>query len=229
MSEQITTPRHLGLVLDGNRRWAKAQGLPPNKGHEQGAETLKKIVRYGFNSGIQFITAFVFSSENWNRSKTEVKFLMQLILRLFKAELEDFIKDGYRIIVLGSDKNVPPKILEVIRQTEERTKNNIKGTLALCFNYSTDIEIKEAAEKMVQDIRSGAEVRPFREYLYHPEVPDLDLIVRTSGERRLSGFMLPRASYAELAFVPVNWPAFSAEDLGTVLHDYASRKRRFGK
>lgn len=222
-------PQHVGFIMDGNRRWAKAHGLRPVQGHEQGVKTLKEIIRFGTSAGVKVMTAFVFSTENWKRSKDEVRFLMRLIVRVFKNELDEFIKDGYKIVILGSRENISKTVLDVINQTEARTKNNTRGTIALCFNYSAEQELADAAAQLTADALNGGQPKPLRSYLYHPEIPDLDLIVRTSGEQRLSGFMLPRANYAELAFTPVHWPDFSAEEFKKILVDYADRQRRFGR
>jgi undecaprenyl diphosphate synthase len=221
-------PTHLGIILDGNRRWAKERGIPPMKGHEEGVNTLKVVAKHGFKKGISFITVFVFSTENWNRSNTEVKFLMNLILKLFKKDLDEFIKDGYKIVVLGSRDNVSDKINKAIDVTEAKTKDNKKGTLAICFNYSAERELEDAKDKIIQDVKNGNPVHSIKDYLYHPEVPDVDLLIRTSGEQRLSGFMLPRANYAELYFDNIYWPAYTTDDLDGALATYASRQRRFG-
>lgn len=228
MSEQTVVPNHVGIIMDGNRRWARERGLQPMQGHEEGVETLKKIVRYAFDNGINYMSTFVFSTENWKRSKTEVSFLMDLILRLFQKELDEFNKEGHRIVILGSKERVSKKILGVIEETERRTARATGGTLALCFNYSSEQELSDAFTACKQAAIAVSADVAWRDYLYHPEVPDIDLIIRTSGEQRLSGFMLPRASYAELAFVETHWPAFTVEDFQSVLTDYADRQRRFG-
>ncbi len=228
MSDENHVPRHLGIIMDGNRRWAVEHGLRPMQGHEEGVETLKKIIRYSFDSGVEVLTAFVFSTENWKRSKTEVDFLMKLVMKMFKYELDEFIKEGCRIVVLGSRDRVSSSIQKAIDEAEERTRHHTKGTLAFCFNYSAEQELADAASQIAEAVRRGDSLGPLRNYLYHPEVPDLDLIIRTSGEHRLSGFMLPRANYAELAFVETHWPAFDTKKLQIVLDDYANRQRRFG-
>lgn len=228
MSETKTVPAHVGLILDGNRRWAQERGLQPMDGHREGVETLKQIARYGFDAGIKVISAFVFSTENWKRSKSEVSFLMNLILQLFKSELDEFIREGYRVVVLGSRDRMSPRIVRAIDETEARTRDNKKGIIALCINYSSAQELADAASKLAGDVRSGRLPKDIGAYLYHPEVPELDLIVRTSGEHRLSGFMLPRASYAELAFVDTHWPAFTTDKFQAVLDNFADRQRRFG-
>lgn len=226
--QKSNIPKHVGIILDGNRRWAKERKLPVMKGHEKGVETLKKVAKHGLERGITHLSIFVFSTENWNRSKDEVKFLMNLILNLFEKELQQFIDDGYKIVVLGSRDNVSDKILNAIDTTEEKTKNNTKGTLAICFNYSSEKELEDAKLKIAEDAIKGELKNNFKEYLYHPEVPNIDLLIRTSGEKRLSGFMLPRATYSELVFDNVYWPAYSTDDLDQALDEYASRCRRFG-
>jgi undecaprenyl diphosphate synthase len=223
-------PRHVGLILDGNRRWAAEHGLPANQGHLQGLETLKKVVKAGFDSGVNYITAYAFSTENWKRTRSEIKFLMSLLLRFVDRDLDQLHKDGVRVVILGSRYGLSKKILKAIEKTEELTKNNQKGVLAVCFNYGGQAELVDAVKAILQARVESTDIDPetISHYLYHPEVPPLDMIIRTSGEQRLSNFMLWRSEYAELKFVDKNWPDFSPEDLQQALDEYKHRHRRLG-
>jgi undecaprenyl diphosphate synthase len=231
MSESSAAlPHHIGIILDGNRRWAKEKNLPTFEGHRQGAETLKTITYAAFDRGIKFVSAFVFSTENWNREKTEVTYLMRLTMSLIKRDLKELHCRGVRIVWLGSKDRVSEKLIKAFEDAEETTKNNTAGTLAFCFNYGGQLEIVDTVKKI---IKSGIEAQDITSdvisgELYHPEVPPVDLLVRTSGEHRISNFMLWRSAYSELFFTDVLWPSFSTDDLDEALAHYASRQRRFG-
>lgn len=224
------TPAHVGFILDGNRRWAAAQGLSSFEGHKRGYENLKDIAQACFDEGVQYVSAFVFSTENWSRSKEEVGYLMDLAVKVATKDADELVKNNARVIMMGSERGVPPKVLKAFRDVEQRSKDNTGGTLALCFNYGGFQEITEAVQAMIADKVSENEVTPEKmgQYLYHPDVPPIDLVVRTSGEQRLSNFMLWRVAYAELLFVRKHWPDFSIEDLHEVFAEYANRTRRFG-
>lgn len=226
-----TFPKHVGIVLDGNRRWAKARGLKTIDGHKEGAEVFKRVSLAAFEKGVTYLSAFVFSTENWQRAKEEVSFLMKLVVRAVELHLDEFHKKNIKIIVVGSLENVPKSVLGAIRRTEEKTSANSGGTLALCFNYGGRTEIVDAAKAMLV---SGVDANhlteeTFQACLYKPELPDVDLLIRTSGEQRTSGFMLWRAAYAELLFVSKMWPDFTVEDLSECISEYSRRQRRFGK
>lgn len=232
LENQNFIPNHLGLILDGNRRWATAQGLPTFDGHKRGYENLKTIGEAAIDRGIKYVTAFVFSTENWNRAKEEVKYLMDLLSWVVKHEVEELHKKDIRVVFLGAEDRMSKKNLKLIRDAEERTKNNTRGTLAMCLNYGGQNEIAEAFQKMMNAGVSADDVTPdvIKQYLYHPEIPEMDFIIRTSGEQRLSNFMLWRAAYSELYFAAdKHWPAFTEEDLDLALADYAKRARRFGR
>lgn len=224
-------PTHVGIILDGNRRWAKARGLKTIEGHKEGAEVFKKVSLAAFDSGVKYFSAFVFSTENWQRAKDEVSFLMKLVVRAVELHLDEFHQKNIKIVVVGSRENVPKTVLKAIIRTEEKTANNSGGTLALCFNYGGRQEIVDAIKSVVS---SGVAPDQISEevistYMYKSELPDIDLLIRTSGEQRTSGFMLWRAAYAELLFVPKMWPDFTIVDLEESLRVYATRQRRFGK
>jgi undecaprenyl diphosphate synthase len=231
MKDISTIPRHVGLILDGNRRWAKQRGLPPMEGHRKGYETLISIIDAALESGVEYVSAYVFSTENWQRTRPEVKFLMNLVLRVVTDDLETYHKKGIRIVWLGSKQQVSNKVREAIERAEELTKNNTRGTFGLCFNHGGYREISEAMQRMVEDGVTLGEITEAKiaQYIDHPEVPPIDLLIRTSGEKRLSNFMLWRAAYSELIFSDTLWPDFSVDEWHSALAEYAERQRRFGK
>jgi undecaprenyl diphosphate synthase len=231
-SSKSTTfvPTHLGLILDGNRRWAKAQGLPNLEGHRQGFDNLQEVTRAAIGRGVKYVSAYVFSTENWNRTPAEVKYLMSLALKVLTKDVEQLNREGVRVVWLGTSENLSPKLLGAIRRAEELTKNNTKGTLCLCFNYGGHKEIADAAQKLVDQGETVITEEKLAANLYGGvEIPPIDYIIRTSGEQRLSNFMLWRAAYSELYFTSIYWPAFTANDLDDALNEYANRQRRFGK
>ena len=226
----IVTPTHLGLILDGNRRWAKEQGLPTLEGHRRGYDNLKTIARHAFDRGVKYVSAYIFSTENWNRAKEEVDYLMNLAMKIAVSDAKELIKENIKIVVLGVEDKVSPKLIQAWRDAEEDSKNNTGGTLALCFNYGGTRELTDAVRKIVTSGIHSEEITEstLTEHLYHPEVPDIDLMIRTSGEQRISNFMLWRIKYAELYFEQKHWPAMTTDDLDMALDDFASRNRRFG-
>lgn len=224
-------PTHLGLILDGNRRWATAQGLPTLEGHRQGYENLKTIAEAAFDAGVQYVSAYIFSTENWNRSKDEVGYLMRLVINIATKDLDGLIKKNIKVVFLGTRDKLSKTVEKAIDSAIERSKNNTAGTIALCFNYGGQLEIADAVKKIINEGVPVEDINPecIASHLYNPEVPPVDFMIRTSGEQRLSNFMLWRMSYAELYFVDKHWPAFTVDDLKTALEEYASRQRRFGK
>ncbi|MEI7652663.1 MAG: polyprenyl diphosphate synthase [bacterium] len=226
-----STPTHLGLILDGNRRWARAQGLPTLMGHKAGYDNFKVISRHAFASGVKYVSAYAFSTENWDRSVEEVSYLMDLIREMVKQYGRELEAEGVRFVWLGCRTEAPPDILTSIDSLEKQTAHLTDKTLCMCFNYGGHREIVEAIHQAAAtgiDMNTIDE-KTFATFLYHPEVPPVDYIIRTSGEMRISGYMLWRASYAELYFSDKHWPAFTKEDLDAALTEYASRQRRFGK
>lgn len=222
-------PRHLGIILDGNRRWAKEQGLKTLQGHQQGAEVFREIVYGAFERGIEYISAYVFSTENWQRTQEEVSYLMGLVIKVMHKYLDEFHQKGVKIVILGSREGLSDKVIDALEETQAKTAHNTNGTVALCFNYGGKQEIIEAIKQIPTDKVTDLTPDSFEQYLYAPEVPPVDLVVRTSGEQRLSGFMLWRAAYAELLFVDKYWPDFTVTDLDDVLAEYSRRNRRFGE
>ncbi len=232
MSETISkVPTHLGLILDGNRRWATDRNLPTLDGHKKGYENLKTIAKYGFDKGVKFISAYVFSTENWKRSVEEVDYLMKLLIWVATNEVKELDKQNIRVCFMGEDERLEAKVIKAMRDAEELTKDNTGGTLLLCMNYGGQLEIASAVNAILAENPAVTRVTPadIEAHLYHPEVPPVDLIIRTSGEQRISNFMLWRMSYSELYFAPMHWPAFTEQDLQAALDEYASRHRRIGK
>lgn len=228
MSKQTEkTLHHVGLILDGNRRWAKANGKKALEGHRRGAEVFKELSLHLFEQGVEYVSAYIFSTENWQRTTEEVDYLMKLVARAVELHLDEYHKKGIRVVVLGAREGLKDHVRKSIERTEKKTAENTRGTLALCFNYGGRQEIVDAVQAL-KDSEGEITEQSITEHLYCPEVPDVDLIIRTSGEQRLSGFMLWRASYAELAFVDTLWPDMTTEEIDTVLHNYQERERRFG-
>lgn len=229
MTDNNAPPKHLGIILDGNRRWAKSHGLPTLEGHKQGAEVFKEIVLECFNRDIRFVSAFVFSTENWQRTQEEVSYLMRLVLRVVENYLDEFNEKGIKILVLGSRQGLDEKVIKALDRTIDKTSKNTNGTVALCFNYGGKTEIIDAIKSVpISEIKTLTPDK-FEQYLYSKNLPPLDMIIRTSGEKRLSGFMMWKSEYAELLFLDKLWPDFSVKDLDNVIEEYKKRKRRHGK
>jgi len=229
MSAEV--PTHIGYIVDGNRRWAKQHGLPTYEGHLAGYNAIQDIARATINAGVKYVSAYVFSTENWKRSEDEVSKLMGLVLRLLKSDLHIFQENDVRLRILGSRENVSDKIIKAIDEAEESTKDNKRGTLALCFNYGGQLEIADAVKGIIAEGVAADDVTPelIEGHLYAADIPPCDLIVRTSGEQRLSNFMLWRSAYSELMFLEKNWPDMTKEDVTDILEAYKNRERRIGK
>jgi undecaprenyl diphosphate synthase len=224
-------PKHVGFIMDGNRRWAKSRGKLPMSGHEEGEEALYRVLKQCFKQGVSFVSVYAFSTENWGRSDAEVLFLMNLVPKALKKYLAEFHEQGIKIVVLGSRAKLSPKVIEAIEQAETTTMNNTVGTLGVCFNYGGKQELVDATRAIVASGAAADTISydTIMQYIYRPELPELDLIVRTSGEMRLSGFMLARSEYAEFIFEPKMWPDLGASDVDRFLEEFASRQRRIGK
>ena len=223
-------PVHVGFILDGNRRWAKQNGLSAFEGHRKGYENLRVILEHALDRGVRYASMFVFSTENWNRSEQEVNYLMKLLKWVVTDELQEIHDRNIRIMWAGSRQRVKPAMVRAIEHAEQVTKENTTGTLVLCLNHGGHREIAEAMARMTKD---GVEADAIDEamvakYIDCPEVPPIDLIIRTSGEQRLSNFMLWRAAYSELIFRDEYWPDFSTSALDECLLEYSKRQRRFG-
>ncbi len=224
-------PIHLGIILDGNRRWARAAGLTSLQGHRAGYDNFDKIARYAAGLGVKYISAYVFSTENWQRDKREVDFLMDLFLWVATKKIDDYHRDGFRIVFLGSRDRLNKKLLAAIDAAEAKTNHNTYATVALCLNYGGQLELADAVRRIISENIPADEVTPevLSQYVYHPEVPPIDLLIRTSGEQRLSNFMLWRVAYAELEFSDKYWPDFSEADLDSAITEFGGRQRRRGR
>jgi undecaprenyl diphosphate synthase len=228
--KKIKIPYHVAIILDGNGRWATAKGLNRSEGHKAGYENLKKLSKYIFSEGVKILSIYAFSTENFARDKKEVDYLMNTFIRAFDLEKKYFHKENIKIIFSGRNEPLPEKVIETRNNIAEYTKNNTKGILNICLNYGGRAEIVDACKKIIEDNISSAELDEglFSKYLYQ-DLPDVDLMIRTSGELRLSNFLLWQNSYAEFYFSPVPFPDFDAEEFDKALVEYTKRDRRFGK
>lgn len=223
-------PAHIGYILDGNRRWAKKHGLPTYEGHLAGYNALYDVIKASSDAGVKFISLYTFSAQNWSRAEEEVSGILKIIRRMFRGMLKRLIKDGHRVIVLGSRERIPDDIVTLIEEAEESSRDGERSTVAICFNYGGQEEIVRATRRLVEQGISADDVtmEAVAGALDHPEVPQCDLIVRTSGEQRLSDFMLWRAAYSEFLFLDKYWPEMTKEDVTSILEEYTRRSRRFG-
>ena len=228
------SPTHVAIIMDGNGRWARRRGLPRVSGHQAGAERLKEIVKACPRLGVGYLTVFAFSTENWKRQIEEVDGLMRLFRRYIISESAELLQNGVRVQFIGEQKGMDAKLLELMRNLEERSRNNDAFHLTVAMNYGGRSEIVQAARKAAESAAAG-EIRPdsiteesFSNLVYTGAVPDPDLVIRTSGEARLSNFLLWQCAYAELEFVDTLWPDFTSEQFESVLARYSSRERRFG-
>lgn len=223
-------PAHIGYILDGNRRWARKHGLPTYEGHLAGYNALKDVIEATAEAGVKYISFYTFSTQNWSRAEDEVRGIMSLIRRLFKTDIKPLVQQGYRVVVMGAKDNLPSDIVKMIDETEQRSADGTKATLAMCFNYGGQEEIVRAAQKLISEGVSADSitVENFSQAVDHPGVPECDLIVRTSGEQRLSNFMLWRSAYSEFLFLDKFWPEMTKQDVTAILEEYTSRQRRFG-
>jgi len=233
MTEQTdvtVVPQHLGLILDGNRRWAKEHGLPSIEGHRRGHIALKRIVRSAIKRGVRYISAYVFSTENWSRDKEEVQALMKMLVWALKHEIKEFNKEGIRLRVIGSKLQLGHAIASAIAEAEEATKDNNRGTLLLCLDYGGQQEIVDAVKHITELGYAPEDINAdlIAKFLYAPDVPPVDLVIRTSGEQRISNFLLWESAYSELLFDKANWPDFDEKRLEAAFAEYTKRQRRFG-
>ena len=230
----FATPKHVAIIMDGNGRWASARGLPRGEGHRRGVEALRKTVRAAGEIGIKFLTIFSFSAENWSRPPSEIRDLMGLLRRFIRNDLAELHQNGVKVRVIGERSDLDPDIRRLLEEAEELTKDNIGLTLVVAFNYGARQEIARAAKRMAEEVAAGKldpasiDVEGFTRFFDAPDVPDPDLIIRTSGEQRLSNFLLWQGAYSELVFVPAFWPDFDRAALEAVIAEYRGRERRFG-
>jgi len=223
-------PTHVGFIIDGNRRWAREHGLPQYEGHLGGYNALKDVLYETFDQGVKYATVYAFSTENWKRAEEEVSYLFKLALRLVKTDLHELEERGIRFIHLGDKEGLPAKVAEAMTEAEERTKHLTSGTLCACFNYGGQLEIVRATRQCIADGLKPEEVdeAAIAARLYAPEVPPIDVMVRTSGEQRISNFMLWRIAYSELLFLDKFWPEMTKQDVTGIIEEYSRRNRRFG-
>jgi undecaprenyl diphosphate synthase len=232
---QPTVPAHVAIIMDGNGRWAKLRGLPRVAGHRQGVETVRTVTYAARDLGVKTLTLYAFSAENWQRPKTEVGALMGLLELYLKKELATFVRDRVRLRTIGRTDELPAGVQKHLRTTIEETKDFADYTLVLALNYGSRTETVDAARAYAAAVAAGQEKfndrswATFSRYLSTAGLPDPDLVIRTSGETRISNFLLLQAAYAEFVFTPVLWPDFTKADLAAALADYAKRERRFGQ
>lgn len=220
--------------MDGNRRWARSRGMPPAYGHRRGAEAVRRAVEACAKAGVRYLTLFAFSSENWRRPATEVGELMDLLRLYLKRELAELTRNGVQLRVIGDRTGLPPDIRTLIEDTEAASRDNQRVTVIMALNYGSRQEITLAARRLAADAKAGRldpetiDEDMFADRLSTAGVPDPDLLIRTSGEQRISNFLLWQLAYTELVFIPFSWPDFSEEHLHEALREYQRRERRYG-
>lgn len=227
--ENSPLPQHIGFIVDGNRRWARERGLPTLEGHRKGFKKVEMVAETVLKSGVSFVSFFLFSTENWQRSPEEVSYLMELANNQVLKLARKLAKQNYRCLILGRREPIDDQLWQKLKTAEEITKDCTAGTVAICFNYGGQQEIIDAVNQLPQDQIGKLSLEDFQKFLYQPSVPPVDLIVRTSGEQRISGFMLWRAAYSEFLFLKKYFPSITKLDLTKIFKEYQNRQRRFGK
>jgi undecaprenyl diphosphate synthase len=229
-AQSIQVPRHVAIIMDGNGRWAKARGLPRLAGHRAGTENLRPILEASVEFGIEILTIWAFSTENWRRPSSEVKGLLRILEQMIQRELQELHKQGVRLCHIGRLDRLPERLQHQVREAMELTKNNRRITLNVAFDYGGREEIVHAVRQIIRDgiPADSVDEALLSQYMYTAGQPDPDLIIRTSGELRTSGFMMWQAAYAEYYITPTYWPDFGKEELYRALVAYAERDRRFG-
>ena len=227
-------PRHAAIIMDGNGRWAKKRNLDRVRGHDRGYQVLKKIIEYNRKLGIPYISVFAFSTENWQRPENEVRFLMDLAKKLVLEYTETLIKNDIRLMVTGTEENLSGDLIELLKSSVEKTSHCRSYVFNIVFNYGSRKELTDAVRMIARDVQSG-KMKPedidesaFSRRFYHPDLPDVDLLIRTSGELRISNFLLWQSSYAEFWTTKKLWPDFTPRDFCRAVSNYQNRKRRFG-
>ncbi|CUM72482.1 MULTISPECIES: isoprenyl transferase [Turicibacter] len=227
-------PQHIAIILDGNGRWAKKRGLPRTAGHQEGAMNVREITKLCGKLGVKALTVYAFSTENWKRPEEEVKFLMKLPLKFFDEFAPELIENDIRLKVIGNTEDLPTELQEKIRELSHQTKDNQTMTLTIALNYGSQDEIKQAVQQIAKEVKAGElKVEEITEdvienHLMTHDLPPLDLMIRTSGEQRISNYLLWQLAYAELYFTSVAWPDFKENQLYEAIYDYQKRNRRFG-
>ena len=234
LAGSLPPPPHVAIIMDGNRRWALEHNLPKSKGHREGAEAARTAVESAIDCGVSYLTLYGFSSENWKRPKSEISALMGLISLYLRREVADLDRRGVRLRFIGERKNLSPDIVSLIGRAEERTRGNATLTLVIALSYGSRQEIVQAAQRLAREAASGMiapdeiDESAINRRLFTCDIPDPDLVIRTSGEQRISNFLLWQSAYAELVFVPTLWPDFSRTDFVEAISEYHRRERRFG-
>jgi len=225
-----SVPNHVGFIFDGNRRWAKERGMSASEGHMAGYKAFKGVATACFEAGVKYISIYVFSTENWKRDETEIATLMKILLLAIHKETKWLIKNGIRLRFIGRRDRFNDSVLKAMQKVEAATAELTQGTIAVCLDYGGQQEIADAARTCVEDGLGADEITPeaLQARLYAPEIPPVDIVVRTSGEQRLSNFMLWRAAYSELLFIKKYWPEMTKADVTAIIEAYGHRSRRFG-
>ena len=228
----MNVPNHVAIIMDGNGRWALERGLKRSEGHLEGSKTLEKLAIHAINMGVKVLSVYAFSTDNFKRDKAEVDYLMNLIVKYFNTKFEKINKNGIKVVISGRKTNLREDVLEAINNIEEKTKDNSKGILNICFNYGGQEEIIDGAIKLAQDLNKGLDIKNFKredfyKYLYHDLAP-IDLLIRTGGELRVSNFMLYQMSYSEFYFTNTYFPDFDKSEFNKALFMFENRDRRFG-
>lgn len=223
-------PEHVAIIMDGNRRWAKERNLPTLEGHMRGYDKLKKVPEWFFARGVKYLSFYAFSTENWKRTQDEVNYLMKLFELALTKDFEEMNQKGYRLLVSGRTEELPGNLPDLCQSAIDKTKRNPGGTVNMCINYGGRIELVDAIKKMIKNGLEPDQIHEgiIKKYLYQSDLPDPDIIIRTSGEQRLSNFLLWQSAYSELVFLKKYWPDFEQADAEAVLKEYADRQRRFG-
>lgn len=224
-------PRHIAIIPDGNRRWARSKGLPTLQGHKKGVDVFELLINAAFDRGVQYVTFYAFSAENWNRSKAEVSYLMRLLQWVFAHKIDVFAKRGVRFQAIGRLNEFSSDIQKTVKKATDATAAGTKGVVTIALNYTGRNEIVDMVKKALKEKLDPARLteQAVAKLAYAPNIPDPDLIIRTSGEQRLSGFLLWESAYSELYFSKKLFPDFTENDLDKALESYAERQRRFGK
>ena len=228
----MEVPKHVAIIMDGNGRWATKRGLKRSEGHIEGAKTLEKLSLHAIDMGVEILSVYAFSTDNFKRSEEEVESLMNLIIKYFKTKFEKINKKGIKVIISGRKEPLRKDVIEAIKNIEEKTKDNKNGILNICLNYGGQEEIIDGAIKLAEDIKNGLDVSNFKKedfyrYMYH-ELPPIDLLIRTGGELRLSNFMLYQTSYSEFYFTNTLFPDFDKSEFNKTLFMFENRDRKFG-
>jgi undecaprenyl diphosphate synthase len=227
-------PRHVAIIMDGNGRWARARGLPRSAGHKKGVDALREAVRAAADFGIEYLTIYAFSAENWARPKTEVSFLLDLLQRFIRQDVAELHKAGVRISIIGERQNLEPGLTALLADAENLTRENSRLKLVVAFNYGSRQEITRAAQEIARKVAEGKispdDITPavLSNHLDTGGMPDPDLLIRTGGERRLSNYLLWQCAYTEFVFVDEHWPDFSRDVFARAIAEYGARERRFG-